>query len=449
MSNQNSTILKKQKPKYISSSKIILLAFATAFFPRLLDALGAPAAINFLHFGAVPFCSIVALTTTQTKNRRQIAIVWTLIYSLLILLTIMLSSALLNGVGIINVVLHFLMLSEPFLLLTAIVSIPMSAVTLQSFKSWIVGCGFTNLLLALIMWPLANRNILPTGGMGIGDSIQGVFYLSGAGNTISTSVSMSFAVYYFVNVKTVPLWFRLCVILAAFTQLIVSDSKQVIFAFLLSGMILSLISLNNPGRGILYIGTFGLTLWGFFWCVENVEAFFAFKGWMERSELYGFDGEVTLTKTAVFRIVPTYYESFLNWLFGLGSGHTASRLGGWMLKDYASLLEPLGSTRHPVSRELWRVVGKALVARGSTMFLPFFGWAGIWGDLGFLGLGAYLHMASVVWSKICSDNMSRFLLLNVFSFGLIFTQMEEPGYMVFIAALIGLQWQESQIKINV
>lgn len=449
MGNQNSAILKKQKPKYIPSSTLILLAFTTAFFPRLLDALGAPSAINFLHFATVPFCLMVALTTTQTKNSRQIAIVWALIHGLLILLGVMVASALLNQAGTINVVLHFLMLGEPFLVLMAIVSIPMSVATMQRFKNWIVGCAFTNLLLAFIMWPLAYANILPRYGMGLEDSIQGVFYFSGAGNTVSTSVSMSFAVYYLVNAKRVALWFRLCVILAAFTQLIVSDSKQVVFAFLLSGMILTLVNLNDLSKAIYYIVAFGLLLWGFFWCVENVEAFFAFKGWMERSELYGADGEVTLTKTAVFRIVPSYYESFLHWLFGLGSGHTASRLGGWMLKDYAGLLEPLGSTRHPASQQLWRVVGNAPVASGSTMFLPFFGWAGIWGDLGFLGLGAYLYVASIVWRKICWNNMSRFLLLNVFSFGLIFTQMEEPGFMLFIAALIGLQWQESQHKVRV
>ncbi|MGB5710690.1 MAG: hypothetical protein WBM44_07240, partial [Waterburya sp.] len=96
-----------------------------------------------------------------------------------------------------------------------------------------------------------------------------------------------------------------------------------------------------------------------------------------------------------------------------------------------------------------RTVGNAKVASGSTMFLPFFGWAGIWGDLGFLGLGAYLYLASIVWRNLCSDNMSQFLLLTVLSFGLIFTQMEEPGYMLLTAALIALQWQESQIKIRV
>lgn len=448
MRHQNLLILKQQKPKFVGNSTLILLAFSTAFFPRLLDAAGAPSTINFVHFFTVPCCLIVALATTPTKNSRQIALVWTLIYSLVILLVVMLASALLNNAGTINVILHFLMLGEPFLLLIAIVSIPMSADSIQRFKNWIVGFAFTNLILAYIMYPLAHANILPRGGMGVEDSIQGVFYLSGAGNTLSTSVSMSFGVYFLVNAKKVPLWFRVSIMLAGFIQLMMSDSKQVIFPFLFGGILLTLINFDDLGKAISYIVGFGLLLFAFFWCVENVDAFVAFNQWMSRSELYGPDGEVTLTKTAALRIVPSYYESLLHWLFGLGSGHTASRLGGWMLRDYANLLEPLASTVHPASEKLWKVVFSATVAKGSTMFSPFFGWAGIWGDLGFLGLGAYFYAASVVWRKVCSNNMSRFLLLNVFSFGLIFTQMEEPGYMLFIATLIGLQWQENQHKIQ-
>ncbi len=449
MRNQNSLILKKQKPKYISSSTLILFAFSTAFFPRLLDAAGAPSTINFLHFATVPFCFMVALATAKRKNLQQIAIVWSLIYGLLILLGVVVASALLNEAGAINVVLDFLLLGEPFLLLIAIVSLPMSVAKIQKFKTWIVGFAFTNLLLAYIQMPLAFADILPRGTMGREDSIQGAFYFSGAGNTVSTSVSLTFAVYYLANAKTVPLWFRLFVMAAAFNQLIVSDSKQVVLAFLLAGIILALMNLNDFAKAITYIILFGLLIWIFLWCVQNLEAFIGFKQWMDRSELYGPDGEVTLTKTSVFRIVPTYYKSSLNWLLGLGPGHTAGRLGGWMLRDYASLLDPYGSTIHPVSEQLWRTVGNAKVASGSTMFLPFFGWAGIWGDLGFLGLGAYLYLASIVWRNLCSDNMSQFLLLTVLSFGLIFTQMEEPGYMLLTAALIALQWQESQIKIRV
>lgn len=77
------------------------------------------------------------------------------------------------------------------------------------------------------------------------------------------------------------------------------------------------------------------------------------------------------------------------------------------------------------------------------MFSPLFGWAGIWGNLGFLGLAAYLYLSFLVWRKLCLDDFSKFLLLSVFAFGLIFSQMEEPGYMLFVATIIGLQWQEN------
>jgi hypothetical protein len=427
---------------YLHNSTLILIAFSSAYFARLVDSLGAPSLVNFIHFFTVPLCFLVALLSTQTKDRQQIKISWQLMTGLTILLGVAIASAMLNDAGIINVVMHFLMLGEPFLLLIAIICTPISPENLKQFKNWIVGCAFFNMLLAFVMWPLTHADLLPRSTMGYEDSIQGVFYFSGAGNTVSTSVSMTFAFYYFANAKKAPLWFRLLLLFAAFFQLIISDSKQVIFAFLLAGILLALSTFKNVGQAIKYVLIAVLAIWAFLWCVENVPAFLAFKQWMQRAELYGPDGEVTLTKTSVFRMVPPYYHSPLNWLFGLGSGHTVSRLGGWMLKDYSGLLEPLGSTIHPVSTKVWIEVGNNPVASGSTMFLPFFGWAGIWGDLGFLGLGAYLYLGSIVWGRLCLDKCSQFLLLTVFAFGLIFTQMEEPGYMLFIATLLGLQWQE-------
>jgi len=38
------------------------------------------------------------------------------------------------------------------------------------------------------------------------------------------------------------------------------------------------------------------------------------------------------------------------------------------------------------------------------------------------------------------------MFLNIVVNGFIFTLMEEPGFMLSIAALIGLQWQERQVK---
>lgn len=80
------------------------------------------------------------------------------------------------------------------------------------------------------------------------------------------------------------------------------------------------------------------------------------------------------------------------------------------------------------------------------MFCPLYGWAGIWGDLGLVGLGTYLYLAFLVWKHLCLDDFSKFLLLSVAMFGLIFTQMEEPGFMLYTSSLIALRWHEQRLK---
>ena len=183
----------------------------------------------------------------------------------------------------------------------------------------------------------------------------------------------------------------------------------------------------------------------FFWCIHNLSSFRAFKIWM-RPELYGPDGEATLLKTAVFQIVPAYYKSFLNVLLGLGPGHTVGRMGGWMLREYSSLLSPLGSTRHPASPTVWLVVANSWLGTQSSMFSPLFSWAGIWGDFGLIGLGIYLYLLFVVWRYLCIDDFCKLLLLSIFVTGFIFSQLEEPGYMLSSMMMIGLRWQAKQIE---
>jgi hypothetical protein len=218
-----------------------------------------------------------------------------------------------------------------------------------------------------------------------------------------------------------------------------------LLVFIIAGIVLFLLNLKDVVLLIKYLtgGTiFGYT---FLWCVNNLPAFGAYKTWAD-PELYGPNGQATLVKTTAFRVIPLHYESPLNFWLGLGPGHTVSRLGGWMVYQYQSLLEPLGVTIHQASSDVWREAGSFYIASRSSLFSPLFGWAGIWGDLGLLGLAAYLYLAWLVWHHICLEDFSKFLLLTVFFFGLIMSQMEEPGYMLSVAALIGLQWQETYCR---
>lgn len=115
-----------------------------------------------------------------------------------------------------------------------------------------------------------------------------------------------------------------------------------------------------------------------------------------------------------------------------------------MVHQYRSLLDPFGVTIHQASFDVWREASSFYIMSRSSMFSPLFGWAGIWGDLGVFGLASYLYLAWLVWHYLCLEDFSRFLLLTVFVFGLIMSQMEEPGYMLSVTALIGLQWQKNQ-----
>jgi hypothetical protein len=426
----------------VKNSSLILIAFATAFFPRILSSVGIPSFVNFLHFALVPLACGIILFTTRVKNQNQISISKALLAGLFILLGVMTTSALLNRAGLINVFVGYLLLAEPFILLLAIISVPFSAESLKKFKRWVLAFALTHLLLAFGQWFLVTFGSLYQGHMTREDNVQGVFYLTGSGHVVGASVSMSFGLYYFVSARSAPKWLRISVLVGAFYHLLLADAKQVLLVWLAAWFILILVKLNDIQATLKYVIAAILVGYTFLWCLENVAMFSAFNTWI-RPELYGPDGEGTLMKTSSIRIICSYYQSFLNWLFGLGPGHTVGRLGGWMLKDYANLLQPLGATIHPASEAVWEV------RRGhwldSSFFSPFWGWVGIWGDSGFLGLGAYLYLCSIVWRRICLDDFPRFQMLTVMIYGLIFTQMEEPGYMLSVASIIGLRWQEQRI----
>lgn len=442
--NKQVLSLKKDK-SYIQSSTLLLLAFVTVFFPRVLDTLGAPSLVNFFHFFVVPFAFVVALFQTRTKNRNQISISKELLSGLLILLAVMFASALLNKAGIINVVLNYFLLAEPFMFLLGIICIPMSQKSFERFRGWIVKFSCFHIFLALIQQVLLSAGILRATTMSVpADNIQGVFYLSGSGHVVGASVSISFGIYYFISAKNNPLWLRASVFFASFMQLLFSDAKQVLLVCFVSWGILILLKVKDVAKTLQYLIAaivFGCIFW---WCVENIELFRSFKTWI-RPEIYGPEGEATLLKSASIRIIISHFESPLNWLLGLGPGHTVGRLGGWMLPKYIDLLGPLGATIHPASEQVWDYVWASWLGPATSMFSPLFGWAAIWGNIGFLGLGAYLYLGSIVWRRIGFDDFSQFSILNVIVNGLIFSQMEEPAYMLVVAGLIALQWQERQI----
>ncbi|MGL5880972.1 MAG: hypothetical protein ACRC2V_24790 [Xenococcaceae cyanobacterium] len=446
-----------KKKRIIKSSVLIFFAFATAFYSRIFCTLTrAPSILNFLHFATVGFAVVVALVSSRSRDRKQIAIVRALLIGILTLFGSMLVSALVNNAGLVNVIFNFLILGEPFIFLLAMISIPVSSATLQQWKKWFVISACINLILAIAQKFLLSAGLLAAvadsslrsvdrGQQDATDGVQGVFFMTGAGAYVSAAVTVSFALYIFFYVKSLPLWLRLLGLLGAVYQILLSDTKQVVLTSALAWMLLGLSQTQNAKKFLMYATCIVLAIAAFIWAAYNLEAFEVYKYWFSRSDIYeNSDTGGLAVKMQGIHMVLAHWRSPLNWLFGLGPGHTLGRLGGWSIKEYWSLLSPLGATDPPFYDEIWKFIRGNWIAMTTTLYVPLFSWAGIWGDLGWFGLGTYLYLGFIVWRNLCLDDLSRFLVLTVVVYGFFLTQMEEPGFMLSIAALIGLRWHEKR-----
>lgn len=437
-------ILVPKKKLYLETTALILFTFCTVFYSRIFCSITrAPSALNFFHFVAAIATFVIAIITTRTKNREQISISMGLLRGLISFAIVMIVSGLLNYAGFINIVFNFLILGEPFLFLIAIICIPLSLNKIQRIRSWILVSALINYLAAE-----AQNFMLRTGRMGmvgnytLQDQVQGTFYLSGAGGYISAGISVMVAIYFFLYMKSIPIWLRAMVIPAAIHHIVISDTKQVLIVCLLGWVLLGISKFLNIKQFLIYATCISVGIYVFYWAAYNVEALSLFGYFLDRTEMYqGPDAGPSL-KIEGIRMVISYYESPLNWLFGLGSGHTLGRMGGWTINDYWSLLGPMGATQHPLYDEVWKLISSNWILKSSTFFVPLFSWAGIWGDLGFLGLGTYLYLGILVWRQLCLDDFSRYLIFTTVSYGFFLTQMEEPGYMIVVVLLIGLRWHE-------
>ncbi|PMB26032.1 hypothetical protein [Fischerella thermalis] len=422
----------------IKNSVILLLAFASAFLPRVLDAVGFPSVVNFAHFVFIPLAGIFTFLQIRSKIRVQMAL--ELLTALLILLAIVIFSALLNKAGVVNVFLDFMLRAEWFIFLLAMISITPTEKSLRRLRFWFLSFAFINIFFAFVQKFILRWG---EGRPAAGDFITGVFLGQGAGCDVSSGVSIIFAIYYFTSSKKSPLWIRIAVAVFAIIHLFITDAKSHLLVFLVALILVMLTKLKLTNKSITlflkYLVLAILFLGGIHLASQTVApSLLAFS--REDQMQDGLD-----LKFSIFSIVTSHYQSPLNLLFGLGPGHTVGRLGGWILRDYASLLEPLGVTKFPASQEAWDAVWSTWIGPRSRLWSPFFGWAGIWGDWGLFGLAAFIYVMFVAWRRFCVDDACRVILMSVAVFGFIFTQMEEPGYVISVAAILGLRWQEVQL----
>lgn len=404
---------------------LVIVLFCTVMLSRIFTAIGFPHVINFLHFPLTLITTIVLLAYFKIRKRIQ-----PLVLHLLIFFGVLFISALVNRAGVINVILDFLLLSEPFLFLLCILTVHWHHRSIKTFQYGLLSLMLLNAGFAYCQYCLLGLRI---------DDVEGIFLDMGAGAHIAGTVALTAAVYSFYHFPLKSLWFRGMLSLVLAYVVILSDTKQALAAFLGALSILLLIRVGNLKKVLLYAALLG---GGALLIIVAAHTIFPSLMMAGRVSIFieGFSH-----KFSVFPQIASYYDSIFHWFFGLGPGHTIGRLG-WLIPKYISYLQPVGVTVSPVTdavitanMEHW-LTGRY----GSSMFSVLFSWAGIWGDLGIVGFLAYLHLWWIVWTRFCVDELTKFLLLTVFVLGGIFSWMEEPAYMLVVVSIIGLQWQMHQ-----
>lgn len=423
----------------IKNSNLLLVAFASVFFSRVIHALGFPAIINFVHLILVPVVCWRVLLTNRPKQRIYSSIINPILIGLYFLLLMMTISALINQVGFINIILEFILFVEPFMFVLAIVSFPIASESIKNYRTWIYRFGIAMLIFAYMQRFVFHLE--KTGNQY--DNIKGVFIAEGAGHYVGAAVSLTFGIYYFTSIAgDRSKWARITILVLAVGEVIIAGRRQTFLAFIVALMILSIFDAKNIKKILIYFSIIiGSCILLF---VAAFTVFPSLTTWFRSDIIQPF---IDL-KFSPFQVIPAHYKSYLNILFGVGPGHSVDRLGGWMLQTwgYWDLLSPLGATRSMIGNEVWDVVSRNWLGDQSTFFSPFFSWAGVWGDLGFVGLGAYIFLGFLLWKLVCLDRVAKFFLLTVFVFGWIFTWLEEPAYMNLIGILLGLRWHEIEEK---
>ena len=421
----------------------VATAVLAAGLSRLFVASGlVPASLNFVHFPLALGAALLAATRRTPPRRLALS----LGLGLAALLLVSLLSWICNGGEILRPLLTWLLFSEPFLLVFALVSAPPSPVAAR--RLWTLA-----LVLALSQVPLAVSQSLM---FSVGDLVRGTFTGEIGGAHTAGSVALIGALMCMARWMDRPPGSRPgtgwhLAAAGLFLVPVLADAKQAIMAFIPALVPLSsLFSWRRPARVlaplllplVLLVAGVGLnpqmrqtTDWNLAW--------------------RGLGGKLHALRV----VVPRMLDTPSGLLLGLGPGNTVSRVallsrGGHVRED--SPVYFLELRLSPVTEELLPRKQTEWLWRKSSPWSPISSWIGLFGDLGLIGFGIYLWMAWRLWRGLPQRHawgvqVAKGCMVMAGLLGLVYSWLEEPGFTLLVATVIGLALstrRESAIDFN-
>ncbi len=411
---------------------LLLVGLGILFVSRPMSFFGAPAILNFLHFVIFPSAWILNIMATGRLSRLDLGIVVFLFFVFL--------SAVLNAAGAGNVVLGWLLLVEPFMVLSVITARAWGPGHVRLFWWLLFAILMLNVLVSHVQYfALGLRH----------DDVKGIFPGLHAGHHVHGAMILAALSIFWHQIRFKGRLGSVLVAALALPVVVFADAKQAVGAFILA--ILFLVAYQTriykffipSGRGDKKF----LAYWVAALAVGAFVAFILLATNIGKAH-FGALYVGILHKLVGLPITLRETDSFLNILFGMGPGHTFSRFA-FMIPKFSGILGPVVTTS-PITQDIWIAKESFYFSKtggGSSIFSPFYSLGGTLGDLGLLGFASYMWLWLIVWIRYCKDDPSALLVVFALVLGGIFLWLEEPQFAIYLVALIGLSvqmhWQRS------
>jgi hypothetical protein len=412
-----------------SSIYWVVIAVMAATLSRVAVAFGAPHFLNFVHFPLVVGAFVVTLLKGHTSRPAR-----ALRNCLGVFLVVNVASWLINGGEMLRPVLNWLVLMEPFLLLYVLLATPTTPRTTSLLWKVLLGICF-------IQVPLGAWQFL-TVSRGNPDLIQGSFIGSGTGAHVAGAITMLGVLVVLCRgaASSVPHVKTVC--FAAAVPLIglavIADAKQSIYCFI-PALLFAIVTIKgvHPIKVVLPVLFLGLLLYTSFYFYRPLQK-------IEQRGLvsHGMQGKIS----AFLTILSAMYETPTGLVMGVGPGNSVSRVALMTPDaqlDATSSISALGLKTAPLTRELLDISYHTWLWKSSSVWSPECSWFGLFGDLGFIGVAAYLWMLWIAW-KIAGHQggwlsaSARGSLVALAALGGVYTWLEEPSFTLLVALLIAL-----------
>lgn len=376
---------------------------------RALVPVGVPESVAL---GVLPL-AWVALGLAVCRYRGSVAS-GGLMVGLLALVTVAMVSGVVNGVSPLRSLFYLALLASPFALIGAIAFDPPDELWRKRL---------TNLLIGLIVLQIPFA-LWQTYTFGISDFVQGTFIDSKVGAHTTAAISLLGAIWLALRGPLTPL--RIVVVLLLVMIPLLAAANQVIFALPLALVAVAVVS--DRRLAIAASLGIGLTL-----------ALLLLPGWNSdyaRSSVDRLSSALKAEPAAV--VAEGAVQSPGAALAGQGPAMTVSH-AAFLTTEQNSVLAALGleAAEIPKSFNL-RVIDESLsIKRPESSLL------GIIGDLGLLGALAYALLFAYMFNQCrirpnATAQTAAVALAMAFILGYISDWLEQPGFTLFVAALVGL-----------